>query len=312
MADTWKGVFSIPQTPFTADDELDEKSLRREIKFCLQAGAHGLVAPVVASEFYVLTDEERLRIQNIIVEEAGGEVPVIAGVAGPSSRHAVMFSREARSAGADGVMAMPPYVMKGDKEAIYTYFEAISEAARLPVFIQNAPPPLGSSLAPSFMLRMCREIEHVHYIKEETVPTGHYITSILSEEQGAVDGVFGGAAARWMMPELERGTSGFMPACQFTDIYVQIWDLWYEGKKGEARSLFDKLLPLINYEGMLSVSLVKEVLVRRGIIDSAFVRRPDGETLDEYDIQEMHRGLQRLQPHFKVSPPEMTDYQSVA
>lgn len=311
MEGSWEGIFTIPQTPFTADDQVDEESLRQEVKFCLRAGAHGLVAPVVASEFYVLTDEERLRIPHVLVEEADGDVPVIVGVAGVSSRQAIMFSKEARKAGADGVIAMPPYVMKGDQEGIFSYFEAVSEAAELPVFIQNAPPPLGSSLSPEFMLRMCREIEHVEYIKEETLPTGHYITSILDKADEEVKGVFGGAAARWMLPELERGAAGFMPACQFTDIYVQIWDLWCEGDREEARALFDKLLPLINYEGMLSVSLVKEILVRRGVIESARVRRPDGANLDHYDIQEMLRGLERLEPHFEMNAPVMTEDRSV-
>jgi 4-hydroxy-tetrahydrodipicolinate synthase len=113
-----------------------------------------------------------------------------------------------------------------------------------------------------------------------------------------------------MMPKVDRGAAGFMPACQFTDIYVQIWDQWHAGDKAGARALFEDLLPLINYEGMLSVSLVKEVLVRRGVIDTARVRRPDGNELDAYDVQELLRGLERLQPHFEMNPPEMSDPQS--
>jgi 4-hydroxy-tetrahydrodipicolinate synthase len=312
MTDRWTGIFTIPQTPFDADGQVDEESLRREVTFCIEAGAHGLVAPVVASEFYVLTDEERLRMPHVLVDEADGRVPVIVGVAGVSQVQAALFSREARQAGADGVIAMPPYVLKGDEEAIFDYYQTISDAAALPVFIQNAPPPLGSSLSPAFMCRMCREIEHVRYVKEETLPTGHFITAVLEEAGTDVHGVFGGAAARWMLPELERGAAGFMPACQFTDIYVQIWDLWQAGDKEAARDLFDKLLPLINYEGMLSVSLVKEILVRRGVIETARIRRPDGASLDEHDIREMQRGLERLEPHFKGYPIQTTDRQLVS
>lgn len=312
MSDHWTGIFTIPQTPFDDSGQMDEESLRREVDFCIRAGAHGLVAPVVASEFYVLTDEERLRMPHILVEEAGGRVPVIVGVAGASRVQGALYSREARSAGADGVIAMPPYILKGDQTAIFAYYEAISEAAQLPVFIQNAPPPLGSSLSPSFMLRMCREIEHVQYIKEETLPTGHFISAVLDAAGPEVAGVFGGAAARWMLPELERGAAGFMPACQFTDIYVQIWDRWQAGDREGARTLFDKLLPLINYEGMLSVSLVKEVLVRRGVINTARIRRPDGAALDDHDFQELERSLERLAPHFEINPLQPADQRMVA
>lgn len=296
----WRGIFTIPQTPFDEEGRLDEESLRREVDFCIRAGAHGLVAPVVASEFYVLSDDERLRITRILVEAARGRVPTIIGVTAPSREAAVMFSREAEDAGADGVIAMPPHVLKASRDGVYAYYQAISDAIRLPIFIQNAPPPLGSALAPAFMVQMCREIEQVQYVKEETLPTGHYITAILNQAGPEVKGVFGGAAARWMLPELERGACGFMPACQFTDIYVQIWDLWEGGDREGARALFNKLLPLINLEGMLSVSLVKEILVRRGVIASAHIRRPDGAALDVYDIRELERCLEDVAPYFAV------------
>jgi len=64
---------------------------------------------------------------------------------------------------------MPPYVMKGDQGAIFSYFEAVSEAAELPVFIQNGPPPLGSSLSPKFMLRG-QQCEVVCLISTQTGP----------------------------------------------------------------------------------------------------------------------------------------------
>ncbi|MCZ7574602.1 MAG: dihydrodipicolinate synthase family protein [Ardenticatenaceae bacterium] len=297
----WRGIFTIPQTPFDEQGELDEESLRREVDFCIRAGAHGLVAPVVASEFYVLSDDERRRMTHILVDEARGRLPTIIGVTAPSREQAVAFSREAQEAGADGVIAMPPHVLKASRDGVYAYFKAISDAISLPIFIQNAPPPLGSALPPAFMVQMCREFENVQYIKEETLPTGHSITAILRQAGPEVRGVFGGAAARWMLPELERGAAGFMPACQFTDIYVQIWDLWEAGDRERARTLFNTLLPLINLEGMLSVSLVKEVLVRRGVIASPHVRRPDGAALDEYDICEMERCLEDVAPYFTVT-----------
>lgn len=300
MTNNWRGIFTIPQTPFDEKDRLDEESLRREIDFCIRAGAHGIVAPVVASEFYVLTDDERRRITHILVEETNNRVPVIIGITAASRKHAVEFGRVAEDAGADGVIAMPPHVLKGGRDAIFDYYKGVSDTIELPIFIQNAPPPLGSSLAPNFMLQMCREIENVQYIKEETMPVGHYITAILKEAGPEVKGVFGGAAARWMIPELDRGATGFMPACQFTDIYVQIWDMWEAGDREGARALFNKLLPLINLEGLLSVSLVKEILVRRGVIDTPYIRRPDGAIIDKYDIHEMERLLEDVAPHFKV------------
>ena len=73
----FRGVFAIPPTPF--DDltgAVDEVSLRRCVEFCVAAGAHGIVAPVNASESTALTDAERLRVTEVLVEQAAGRVPV--------------------------------------------------------------------------------------------------------------------------------------------------------------------------------------------------------------------------------------------
>ena len=59
---SFRGVFAIPCTPFAEDGGVDWDSLRREVEFCLAAGAHGIVAPVNASEFTSLSDEERRRV----------------------------------------------------------------------------------------------------------------------------------------------------------------------------------------------------------------------------------------------------------
>jgi len=59
MTESWHGIFTIPFTPFHDDRSLDEESLRREVDFVIEAGAHGIVAPVNSSEFYLLSDEER-------------------------------------------------------------------------------------------------------------------------------------------------------------------------------------------------------------------------------------------------------------
>jgi 4-hydroxy-tetrahydrodipicolinate synthase len=122
----------------------------------------------------------------------------------------------------------------------------------------------------------------------------------LTQAGPELKGIFGGAAGRWMLPELERGACGFMPACQLTDIYVQIWDLWESGNRDGARTLFNKLLPIINLEAMLSVNLAKEILVRRKVIATPYVRRPDGVALDQYDILEMERCLADIEPYYTV------------
>ena len=154
-----RGVFTIPVTPFDRSGEVDEAGLRRCVAFCLDAGAHGLVAPVNASEFTALTDDERRQVAEIVVETAGGRVPVVIGVSGATGRHASVFARHARKIRADAVIAMPPYVRKASPDEITEYFRVVAGAAELPVFIQNYQAPVGTPLSPAFMARLVAGID---------------------------------------------------------------------------------------------------------------------------------------------------------
>src|SRR5262249_8016553 len=94
-----RGVFTIPCTPFTETGDLDEESLRREREFGVQAGAQRVVAPVNASEYTSLADDERLRVVESVVAGVAGRVPVVAGVSAVSAEVAALFARHAADVG---------------------------------------------------------------------------------------------------------------------------------------------------------------------------------------------------------------------
>ncbi|HMI70346.1 MAG TPA: dihydrodipicolinate synthase family protein, partial [Solirubrobacteraceae bacterium] len=116
--------------------EVDEDSLRRQLDFTIEAGAAGIVHPVMASEFFTLTDEERLALIPLVTRHTAGRVPVVIGVAATSLQGARRFAAAARDAGADAVIAMPPYVTRFPSDDVLRYFEAIAAAAGVPVFVQ--------------------------------------------------------------------------------------------------------------------------------------------------------------------------------
>jgi len=306
LAKEMRGIFTIPQTPFQKDEkgvlELDEKTLREEVNFCVEAGAHGIVMPVLASEFPALCEDERKRIAETVVEETRKRIPTVIGVAGVNTRMAVGLSRHAQEVGGDAVIAMPPYVTKLSFEEIYGYYKAISDSIDLPIFIQNAAGNFGSALPPAQVAKLVKGIRNVKYVKEETPPTGHSITAVLESCGEDVLGVFGGAGGRYLIEELERGAAGNMPACEFTDILAEIYDLYSRGDEEAARRLHGEFLPLIN----LTVGegpIMKEVLRMRGILKTTHSRVPQ-PPLDEYDLAELKRNLRALEEHFEVHPPK--------
>ena len=112
------------------------------------------------------------------------------------------------------------------------------------------------------------------------------------------DGIFGGAFGRWMLSEMRRGASGFMPAAEVIDVYVQLWNAAEQGDLARARHIFNLILPLINQLMLLGLPVSKEVLVRRGIFQSARMRSPGALALDDDDRLELDAILADLQPYF--------------
>lgn len=299
MTQPFRGIFVIVVTPFTEDLLLDEESLRREVDFCIRAGAQGLVGPANASEFATLSDDERKRWLEVVIDEAKGRIPVIATTTSGHKIPAVTLSRYAQEMGADGIMAMPPHVLHPDAEGCYDYYKALSANLEIPIFIQNYIGPIGTPMSNELVARMCRELPRVDYIKEETLPEPRQISRTLAAAGDACKGVFGGQGGIYLLDEWRRGACGNMPAGQVADIHVDIWNKLEAGDEKDARSLYYESLPLINFERMHGVATYKHVLKRRGIFQTTCSRGP-GMFLDEMDLKELDSIWERVSPLFRV------------
>ena len=222
----FRGVFAIPPTPFTETGLLDLDSLRRCVEFCVDRGSHGLVAPVNASEFAVLTDTERLTVAEVLAKQVAGRIPLIVGVAAPSTAAACYFARHAVEIGASAVIAMPPYVRHPTAREVPLFYSVLAEAAKpLPVWIQHYQPPLGMPMSPELIASMLGSIEGVDYLKEESAYAPQMMTEVQAIAGPALKGMMGGMAGRYLPEEHRRGASGTMPACEVVDVHARIWNL---------------------------------------------------------------------------------------
>lgn len=287
-----RGVFPVLQSPFDDVDRLDLDALAAEVAFCRRAGVDGVVFPAIASEFQYLTDDERRAGVEAVVEAAAGAIPVVAGVASASGAQAAIYAEHAAQAGAGAVMALPPILSPGRPDELRAYYAGIARAAGLPLFVQHSQAGMDAE----FLAGLVREIESVHYIKEEMHPSAHYISGVLEALPESSVGVFGGYYGRWMLSELARGATGFMPAADTVDVHVQVWEAWQRGDRDGARETFNRLLPLINLSVLLETPLLKEVLVRRGVFTSARMRQPGALQPDAHDHAELDAILENLQP----------------
>jgi dihydrodipicolinate synthase/N-acetylneuraminate lyase len=297
----FRGVFTIPPTPFDDAGNVDERSLRACVDFCVEAGAHGVVAPVNASESIALTDAERLRVAEVLVEQAAGRVPVVVGVSGVSTAASAMYARHAAATGADAVIAMPPYVRHAPADEIHAFYVDVARAAEpLPVWVQDYVAPVGTPMAPELLARLFRDIPGVQFLKEETAFAPQVMSRVRALAGDSLRGVMGGMAGRYLLEEHRRGACGTMPACEVVDAHVLVWDALERGEPEEARRLHTQLLPLLNYEAMYSFTVYKEVLLRRGVIASARTRVPGAGRLDAENRRELDLLLRQLEPLLTV------------
>lgn len=301
----FRGIYCIIAAPFDENYNLCDEDVLHQIDFSVAAGAHGLVVPVNASEFFTLTDEERRRIVRLTVEQSGKRLPVIAGVAGISTKQAEGFAKYAKEVGADGVIAMPPFLIRGTDEEIYEYYRVVAGASELPVFIQNHPAPMGTPLSAEMCIDIIRQVDNICYVKEETTLSGHMISRIESLSKslpgGKYKGTMGGKGGRYLIDEYRRGCCGNMPACQIVDLHSQIWNYLEAGEQVKAEKLFDKILPLINLEFMFGgFGIYKAVLKYRGIIRNTLTRIPGVGAVDELDQIELNRIIKKLKPLFRL------------
>lgn len=299
MKPSWSGVYAIPVTPFLPDLTVDEPSLVRQLRFCLEAGVHGICYPAVVSEFFTLDIEERRRLVEVVVGEVAGQVPVIVGVSAPSSPYSAKLARHAATLGVSGVLTMLPYVhhfFGPDLDYAVRHLRMVAEAG-LPIMFQNAR--IGYPLPISQLPAVADAVPEVKAIKEETAPSTHQLGRAIAALEGHDVDVLGGLGGIYLVDEVSRGAVGTMPAPPLADLLVDAWGRATAGDLADARGLLAACAPAFTYELIYNLGFIKEVLVRRGAIRHSVCRTPTPR-MDEVDSREIDGFLTGLDPYLRV------------
>jgi 5-dehydro-4-deoxyglucarate dehydratase len=130
------GVIAFPITPFKDDLSLDLDGLRHNLTKLIEHDICAIVAAGGTGEMYSLTPSEHLEVIKATVEVVNGRVPIIVGV-GFNQTLAVQLAQAAAQAGADGILAFPPYYPQADDEGILEYYRAIGAATPLGLFVYS-------------------------------------------------------------------------------------------------------------------------------------------------------------------------------
>jgi 4-hydroxy-tetrahydrodipicolinate synthase len=165
MRDAFTGVGTALITPFTGRAELDEPAIRRLARRQLDAGVHFLVPCGTTGETPTLSAQERRRVVEIVVDEANGRAPVLAGAGGYDTREATHAATEMWKAGAQGILSVTPYYNRPTPEGLYQHFKAVAESTPLPVIVYNVPGRTGCNVEPGTLARLAT-IPNVAGVKE--------------------------------------------------------------------------------------------------------------------------------------------------
>jgi 4-hydroxy-tetrahydrodipicolinate synthase len=152
-------------TPFRPDLTLDEEAIRRLVRRQIDAGVDFLVPCGTTGESPTLEHEERLRVVEIVLEEAKGKLPVVAGAGGYHTGEVVALAREFEALGADGILSVTPYYNKPTQEGLYQHYLAIANAVKLPIVVYNVPGRTGVNVEPATLRRLAG-IDNIVAVKE--------------------------------------------------------------------------------------------------------------------------------------------------
>lgn len=281
-----RGIIPVLATPFRADESMDEDSLRKEVDFCIERGAVALCAPAFGSEYYKLSDQERLEVARVVVSQCERRVPVFVNVGTSSVRSTVEFCAQAESIGADGVMVAAPRAVPLGASELKGFFERVCRAVRVPVMLQDVD-FTGSGLAVDFFVDLAGRCPNLQFVKLENALPGAKCKEIIRLSSGRVSVFYGWAGLR-LFDGLAHGVCGFMPGAALVDVYATIMRLHDSGQIENAKSLFYRLLPFLVFalEHLeLFIWMEKRVLMKRGVIDSDRLREPTLHLDDAYQEQ---------------------------
>jgi 4-hydroxy-tetrahydrodipicolinate synthase len=173
-----EGIFVPHITPFTREGELDEEALRKCIRFWVDGGVSGLVPCGSNGEAPYLNREERRKIIEIVMEEAGGKVGVVAGTGSMSTRETILFTRDAKALGVDAALVVTPFYFKLSSRELIMHYKAVLEAVDLPIVLYSVPKFTGFSLDPTVISQLASEYENVVGVKDSGGNIGNIAETI--------------------------------------------------------------------------------------------------------------------------------------
>ena len=269
MRTRFTGCGTALVTPFTAAGAVDEAGVRRLARRQIDAGVHFLVPCGTTGESPTLSPAERRRVVEIVVDEAGGSVPVLAGAGGYDTREVIEAAHAMQAAGADGLLSVTPYYNKPTPEGLYQHYRAIAEATPLPIVVYNVPGRTGCNVDPATLARLAG-IPRVIGVKEASGNMTQ-ICEVLTAVPDAFIVLSGDDALT--LPAMAVGARGIISVAS-NEVPAEMAQMVEAAERGDfvaARKVHTRLLPLLlaNFSESNPIP-VKAAMARLGLLEEHY------------------------------------------
>lgn len=253
-------------TPFKKDLSVDEERLRRLVDWHVAQGTDVILACGTTGESATLSHGEHRRVIDVIIEQAAGRVPVLAGAGSNSTDEAISLTEYAAQAGADGILSVGPYYNKPTQRGFYEHYKAIAQVTDLPIILYNVPGRTGSNITAETTLQLA-EIPNIIGIKEASGNLSQ-IMDILRRRPKDFLVLSGDDAIT--LPLLALGADGIVSVVA-NEAPALLKEMVVAAKRNDweaARALHFKLLPLMEFNFCESNPIpVKAACAMMGLVE---------------------------------------------
>ncbi|MCI8665125.1 MAG: 4-hydroxy-tetrahydrodipicolinate synthase [Dorea sp.] len=238
-----KGIIAAMQTAMHEDGSIHEEELRRQINRQIEAGVDGVFCLGTNGEFYILKEEEKLRVMEIFVEEVKGRVPVYAGTGCIGTKDTIELSKKAQKLGVDVLSVITPYFAAMNQDELYTHYKAVAENVDLPIVMYNIPARTGTALAPATVGKLAK-IPNIAGVKDSSGNFNNilqYIDMTKEEDFSVLSG--NDALILWTL--LAGGTGGITAIANILPkIMVSIYENFRKGDLEAAKKAQASIGPI--------------------------------------------------------------------
>ena len=292
-----KGVIVPILTPINENEFIDEAKLRDQVNYVIDGGVLGILAFGSNGEFYMIEEDEMERGLKIMIDQAGGRVPVYFGIGAISTKKCCRLAKMAAANGAAGISILQPMFLKPTEDELFLHFKTIAETVpETPVLLYNNPGRVNYTMSARLVERLAREIPNIVGMKDtsgDITQTSEFIRR--TRDVGFK--VFGGKDTLLYASMCHGAVGGVCTAANFMpELIVDVYNKYIAGDLAGSLEAQFKLNPVrLSMDGASFPVAAKDMANLRGrnigLPYTPNLATPEGPVLDRIKAEMEKAGL---------------------